>query len=71
MYRNCIALIAALSLSACGLAETAATGATVVQSEAEAAKQAHQTEQQVQQQVDAAQQVDAEQRRRAEDNGAN
>ncbi|MDE2250746.1 MAG: hypothetical protein KGL25_05010 [Gammaproteobacteria bacterium] len=71
MYRNGLTLIAALSLSACGLAGTAATGATVAQSEAEAAKQAQQTERQVQQHVEAAQQLGAEQRRRADDAGAN
>ena len=69
MYRNCIVLFCALTLSACGLAETAATGVSVAASEAEAAKQAQQTEQQIQQKVEAAQQAAAEQRRNADASG--
>jgi hypothetical protein len=72
MYRNCVALLLAVLLSACGLAETAATGATAAGSEAEAARQAQQTEQQIQQKVEDAKRVDAEKRRTAdENNGAN
>jgi hypothetical protein len=70
MYRNCVVMLLALALCACGLAETAATGATAAGSEAEAAKQAQQTEQQIQQKVEDAKRVDAEKRRTAEDNNA-
>jgi hypothetical protein len=55
-----IALLTVLSLSACGLAETAATGATAASSAAEQAKQGQQTEKRVQQQVEAANQLAAD-----------
>ncbi len=71
MYRNAMLLLLTLALSGCGLAETAATGATAASSEVEAAKQARKTEQQVQKQVDDAQQLDAEKRRAAEENATN
>lgn len=72
MYRNAFVPVIALALSACGLAETAATGAAEAQSQAEAARQGQKTEQQVQQQVEDAQRLDAEKRHAAEDNnGAN
>ena len=63
MIRYAIVLLATLLLSACGLAETAATGASVAASEAEAARQAQATEQDIQRKLDAAQQAAAEQRR--------
>lgn len=55
-----------LPLAACGLAETAATGATVATAEIEAAKQAQKTEQQAQEKVEAAQQAAAEKLRAAD-----
>jgi hypothetical protein len=69
MQRNLALLAIALSLTACGLAETAATGAAGAASEAEAAKQAEQTELRVRQQLDAAAQAAAKQRQAAEDAG--
>lgn len=66
MVRYGMAILATLSLSACGLAETAVTGASVAASEAEAAKQAQATEQDIQKKLDAAQQAAAEQRRAAD-----
>ena len=66
MFRYGLALLATLPLSACGLAETAATGAAVASSEAEAAKQAQATEQVIEQKVDDAQQAAADQRRAAD-----
>jgi hypothetical protein len=66
MFRTAIALIITFSLSACGLAETAATGASVAASEAESAKQAQATEAVIQNKLDAAQQAEAEQRRAAD-----
>lgn len=72
MYRHVFVLVFALALSACGLAETAATGATEAQAQAEAARQGQKTEQRVQQQVEEAQRLDAEKRHAAEENnGAN
>jgi hypothetical protein len=71
MYRNALLLVLALALSGCGLAETAATGATAAGSQVEEAKQAQKTEQQVQKQVEDAQRLDAEKRRAAEENAAN
>ena len=70
MYRNEMLLLLTLALSGCGLAETAATGATAAGAQVEAAKQAQKTEQQVQKQVGDAQRLDAE-KRRAADNAAN
>ena len=66
MVRYGMALLAALSLTACGLAETAVTGASVAASEAEAAKQAQATEKDLQLKLDAAQQAAAEQRSAAD-----
>jgi hypothetical protein len=72
MYRNAFILVLALALTACGLAETAATGAAAAQSQAEAARQGQKTEQQVQQRVEDAQRLDAEKRHAAEEaSGAN
>ena len=67
MVRYGMVLLATLSLSSCGLAETAATGVSVAASEVEAAKQAQATEQDIQKKLDAAQQAAAEQRRAADD----
>ena len=68
MIRPSIALLATLSLSACGLAETAVTGASGAAAEVEAARQAQATEKKVEDKVEAAQQLDADQRRAAEAN---
>ena len=70
MYRSSVIVVLASALAGCGLADTAATGATAAGSQAEAAKQAQHTEQQVQQKVDAAVQVDADRRSAADDNAA-
>ena len=66
MFRTSLALLAACGLSACGLADTAVTGAAGAASQAEAARQGQQTARQVQDRVEAAQQQDAERRRSAE-----
>ena len=58
MVRYGMALLVTLSMTACGLAETAATGASIAASEAEAAKQAQATENNIQLKLDAAQQAD-------------
>ena len=70
MYRTLIAMLAGLALSACGLAETAATGVSAASSAAEQAKQGQRTEQRVQQQVEAAKQVAADKLNAADDGGA-
>lgn len=66
MTRIICACWLALPLAACGLAETAVTGAALATSATEAAKQAQKTEQQVQSQVEAAQQLAAEKLQAAE-----
>jgi hypothetical protein len=66
MIRASIVVLATCGLSACGLADTAVTGAAGAASEAEAARQGQKTEQQVQDRVEAAQRQEAEQRRNAE-----
>jgi F0F1-type ATP synthase epsilon subunit len=71
MVRYGMTLIASLALSACGLAETAVTGASVAAAEVEAAKQAQAAQLDIQQKLDAAQQLAAEQRRAADAAGGN
>ena len=71
MIRTSVILLATLWLSACGLAETATTGATIAASEVEQASQAQQTEKKIQDQIQAAQQQDADRRRAADSNDAN
>lgn len=61
------AAVLLLSLASCGLADTAATGASVAASQIEAAKQAQKTEQQIKERLDAAQQANAAQRRAADE----
>lgn len=66
MIRVIPLLCLALSLSACGVAETGAAAAAGGASEVEQARQAKQTEARVQQQLDAAYQQAAERRQSAE-----
>ena len=66
MIRAGMILLATCCLSACGLADTAVTGAAGAASEVEAARQGQQTERQVLERVEAAQRLDAERRRDAE-----
>jgi hypothetical protein len=69
MKRTIFALLACLTLGACGLGETAVSAAAGGASQAEQAKAALKTEEQVKQQLDAAAALDA-QRRQAAENGA-
>ena len=61
----CLALIT-LTLTGCGLAETAATGTTGAAAEAEQARQARQTEERLQKQVEASVQLEEQKRAEAE-----
>ena len=70
MHRILIALLTVLPLSACGLAETAATGVTAASGAAEQARQGQQTEQRVQQQVEDAKQVAADKLKADDDAGS-
>jgi len=67
MGRLIVAFTACLSLSACGLGETAVTAAAAGGGAAEQAKQGLKTEERVKQQVDAAMAADARHRQEAED----
>lgn len=69
--RTSLVVLVMISLSGCGLAETAATGATGAAAQAEQASQAKQTEQAVKDKVEAAQQQDADRRHAAETNDTN
>ena len=66
LIRTSLLLLATCALSACGLADTAVTGAAGAASEVEAARQGQKTERQVQDRVEAAQRQEAEQRRNAD-----
>ena len=67
MPRTLMAVLATLTLTACGLAGTAATGAGTANAELEAARQAQQSEQRIRQQLEAAQQSAAHTRQAGED----
>ncbi len=66
MTRFLVPLALLALLTGCGLAETAATSATLAQSEAEQAKAAKQTQAKIEQRLEDAQNVAAEQRKAAE-----
>jgi hypothetical protein len=66
MVRLVIASLSILALTACGLAETATTGASIAASEAESARQAHAAEKDIEAKIAIAQQTAAEQRLAAE-----
>jgi len=64
--KRILLFVACLSLSACGLGETAVSAAASGASQAEQAKEALRTEARVKQQLDAAAALDAEHRQAAE-----
>ncbi len=66
MQRVILAFMACLTLSACGLGETAISAAAGGAAEAEQAKAAKQTEARVKEQLDAAAALDAQHRQAAE-----
>ena len=66
--RTSLIVLALFTLSGCGLAETAASGATGAAAEAQQASEAKNTEARVKDQVQAAQQQDADRRHAAEAN---
>jgi hypothetical protein len=66
MQRTILALMACLTLSACGLGETAISAAAGGAAAADQAKEAQKTEARVKEQLDAAAALDAQHRRDAE-----
>jgi len=62
----CASILFLLPLAGCGLAETAATGATAGAAAAEEARQGLKTEQNVKDRVEAAQQLETQHRHAAE-----
>ena len=66
MQREILILSGCLALSACGLGETAVSGAAGAAAQVEEAKQGLKTEARVKEQLDAAAQVEAQHRRDAE-----
>ena len=68
MVRLTLAILGCLSLTACGVGETAISAAAGSASQVEQAKEGLKTEARVKQQLDAAVAVDAQHRQNAEDN---
>ena len=66
MHRVIPALVACLSLAACGLGETAVSAAAGGASQAEQAKEALKTKARIEQQLDAAAALEAQRRQGAE-----